>query len=439
MAKTTEMVEVSLDVLQPYAKNAKIHGTEQLEKLKSSIEEFGFISPCLIDRDNNIIAGHGRVQAAKELGMETVPCVYIDGLTEEQRRAYILADNRLSELGEWDMELVHSELDELSAAGFDASLTGFDWDQAAKLDPIEDDYDAEGEAAQAIPSRVARGDIWALGDHRLMCGDSTSRDDLDKLMGGGAADMVFTDPPYGVAIGSKNAAINAVDPGRGGRINEDIEGDTLSPEELYEMLVAAFSNLKDHAAEHCSYYVTTPQGGELGLMMLQMMRDAGLPVRHQLVWVKNAACFSMGRLDYDYRHEPIFYTWTKTHKFRGGYDNTVIDDAGRLEELDKSELKDLVHALRGDGKTSVVYCDKPLHSTLHPTMKPVRLVSRFVYNSSEEGDIVADIFGGSGTTLIACEQLKRRCRMMELDPHYCDVIIDRWEQFTGGKAVRVDG
>lgn len=185
MAKTTEMVEVSPSVLLPYARNAKIHGQEQLEKLKNSIQEFGFISPCLIDRENNIIAGHGRVQAAKELGLEKVPCVYIDGLTEEQRRAYIIADNRLSELGEWDMELVHDELDELTAAGFDASLTGFDWDEAAKLDPIEDEYDAEGEEAQALPSRVARGEIWALGDHRLMCGDSTSRDDLDRLMGGG--------------------------------------------------------------------------------------------------------------------------------------------------------------------------------------------------------------------------------------------------------------
>ena len=185
MAKTTKMVEVSPDDLHPYARNAKIHGEEQLEKLKASIQEFGFISPCLIDKENNIIAGHGRVLAAQALGLKTVPCVYIDGLTEEQRRAYIIADNRLSELGEWDMELVHDELDELTAAGFNASLTGFDWDEAAKLDPIEDDYDAEGEDAQALESRVARGDIWRLGDHRLMCGDSTSRADLDKLMGGG--------------------------------------------------------------------------------------------------------------------------------------------------------------------------------------------------------------------------------------------------------------
>ena len=185
MAKTTKMVEVPVSKLVPYDRNAKIHNAVQLEKLKASIEEFGFISPCLIDRENNIIAGHGRVEAAKQLGMQAVPCVYIEGLTEEQRRAYILADNRLGELAEWDMELVHSELDELSAAGFEVELTGFDWNAAAKLDPIEDDYDTEG--AADLESKVQRGDIWQLGGHRLMCGDSTSGDDLAKLMGGGVS------------------------------------------------------------------------------------------------------------------------------------------------------------------------------------------------------------------------------------------------------------
>ena len=249
--------------------------------------------------------------------------------------------------------------------------------------------------------------------------------------------MVFTDPPYGVSIGTKNKRLT--EHGFGGGITEDIEGDTLATDELYEMLVAAFSNLRGFAQDYCSYYVSSPQGGELGLMMMEMMKDAGLTIRHMLIWVKSSACFSMGRLDYDYRHEPIFYTWTKSHRFRGGYDNTIIDDNQRLEELDKAELKELIHAMRGEGSTSTIYCDKPVRNNLHPTMKPVRLVSRFIYNSSEEGDIVADIFGGSGTTLIACEQLKRKCRMMELDPHYCDVIIDRWEQFTGGKAVLING
>ena len=202
------------------------------------------------------------------------------------------------------------------------------------------------------------------------------------------------------------------------------------------MLVKAFTLLRENCAEDCSYYVTSPQGGELGLMMM-VMRDAGLAVRHMLIWVKSSPAFSMGRLDYDYRHEPVFYTWTKKHNFVGGYDNTVIDDNQRLEDLSKEELKELVHALKGDGSTTAIYCDKPQASRLHPTMKPLKLIQRFVYNSSREGDIVADVFGGSGSTLIVCEKMKRKCRMMELDPHYCDVIIERWEQFTGKKAVRV--
>ena len=174
-------------------------------------------------------------------------------------------------------------------------------------------------------------------------------------------------------------------------------------------------------------------------MMMMMMRDAGLTVRHMLIWVKNAATFSMGRLDYDYRHEPIFYTWTDSHHWFGDYSNTVIDDSKPIDKMSKPELKELLRAYLYPKEQSVVYCDKPLASRLHPTMKPVKLVARFILNSSAKGDTVADIFGGSGTTLIACEQLNRKCRMMELDPHYCDVIIARWEGFTGKKAVRING
>ena len=173
-------------------------------------------------------------------------------------------------------------------------------------------------------------------------------------------------------------------------------------------------------------------------MMMMMMKDAGLAVRHMLIWVKNAATFSMGRLDYDYRHEPIFYTWTKSHKWYGDYCNTVIDDSKPIDKMSKPELKELLRAYISPGEDSVIYCDKPVASKLHPTMKPVKLVARFILNSSAKGDTVADIFGGSGTTLIACEQLGRKCRMMEMDPGYCDVIIARWESFTGRKAVRID-
>ena len=314
----------------------------------------------------------------------------------------------------------------MTAFGFDAIPEDVD-------DIIEDDY----EEPEKLEPRTQTGEIWHLGDHILMCGNSASAEDQARLFAGSPPKMVFTDPPYGVAIGDKNKALNSI--GRGGRCDTNIEGDTLDADELYKILVQAFTHLRENAAEDTAYYVSSPQGGELGLMMMMMMKDAGLPVRHMLIWVKSSPCFSMGRLDYDYRHEPIFYTWTKKHDFYGGYSNTVIGDTKPLEKMNKAELKELVHALQEQKETSVIYCDKPLKADLHPTMKPVKLVARFIINSSRKGDTVGDIFGGSGTTLIACEQLGRRCRMMELDPHYADVIIDRWEKFTGKEAVRDEG
>lgn len=404
MAKIADVQEVSLNLLRPYERNAKIHGPEQIEKLKDSIREFGFLTPCLIDGDLNIIAGHGRVMAAKELGMETVPCVFIEGLTDAQRRAYILADNRLGELGEWDMEIVTEELTALNDDDFDISLTGFDLDLSEPPEVNEDEFDAE----PPKKAKSKRGDIYQLGDHRLMCGDSTSSTDIQLLMGGAQADMVFTDPPYGVAIGDKNKTLNTVQ--KAGWCCENIENDTLDEEALYEMLKAAFQNVKSVCAEDAVYYVTSPQGGSLGLMMM-MMRDAGLPVRHVLIWEKNSATFSIGRLDYDYQHEPIFYTWCeKHHNYRGG-----------------------------EYRTTVWKYDKPRKCDLHPTMKPVALVANAILDGTLTGDIVLDVFGGSGTTLIASEDTGRKCCMMELDPRYVDVIIDRWETKTGKKAVLLNG
>lgn len=218
--------------------------------------------------------------------------------------------------------------------------------------------------------------------------------------------MVFTDPPYGVAIGDKNKELNSVQ--ISGRCLENIEGDTLSESDLYEMLKAAFINVRESCADDAVYYVTSPQGGSLGLMMM-MMRDAGLEVRHVLMWEKSQPTFSIGRLDYDYQHEPIFYTWTKSH-----------------------------HNYRaGENRTTVWKYDKPRKNDLHPTMKPVELVANAILDGSKEGMVVLDVFGGSGTTMIACEQTGRSCYMMEKDPHYVSVIIDRWEQFTGEKAVKL--
>ena len=422
-----EMLPV--DALNEYEGNARQHGETDIAAIKASIEKFGFNDPIGIWGENIIVEGHGRLMAAKDLGMTEVPVIRLDHLTEEERRAYGLAHNKTAELSMWNFEKLDLELAGIKS--FDMTQYGF---PEIEQEPDPEDI-IEDEPPEDAPQICERGQIYKLGEHRLMCGDSTSHEDLEALLAGEKPLMVFTDPPYGVSIGDKNAKLESF--GLGGAITENIIGDTLKPKELHDMLVKAFSNLRNHADEGCSYYVSAPQGGSLGLMMLEMMKDAGLPVRHNLIWVKNASTFSLGRLDYDYRHEPIFYTWTKNHKFYGGYTDTVIDDTSDINKMSKKELKEMLQAIWVKADTSVIYEDKPARSKLHPTMKPVKLVARLMYNSSRRGDTVADIFGGSGTTMIAAEQLGRRCFMMELDPHYCDVIIARWEAFTGEKAERI--
>lgn len=422
---------VSVDAIKMYERNAKLHPTKQVDAIAHSIKEFGFKQPLVIDAENVVVIGHGRLMAAKKLGLKDVPCVRADDLSAEQIKALRLADNKTNE-SEWDLDLLGDELGDI--CDIDMSRFGFEITEQEKdiEDVIEDEFDGN----PSEKSDTERGTIWQLGEHRLMCGDSTSTEDLTALMDGAQADMVFTDPPYGVAIGDKNAELNTVQ--KAGRCCENIKGDTLDRDGLYKMLVAAFENLRvNGTADDCSYYVTSPQGGDLGLMMMMMM-DAGLTVRHVLIWVKNAATFSIGRLDYDYRHEPIFYTWTSKHNFYGtGYNTTVIDDTTVIDKMSKKELVELVRKMLYPKQDSVVYCDKPLKCDLHPTMKPVKLISKFILNSSRPGDIILDIFGGSGSTMIAAEQLDRKCYMMELDPRYCDVIVKRWEQFTGQEAVKI--
>lgn len=391
--------------VHPYPNNPR-NNDDAVEYVANSIREFGWQQPIVVDTDGTIIAGHTRLKAAKMLGMDTVPVVVADNLTPAQVNAYRLADNKVAEAATWDMEALAVELEGLEV---DFDMTMFDFD-ASKFDfgglGGEPTDIVEDEVPEDAPSIVQKGDVWQLGRHRLMCGDSSNLDDIHILVaGGGTPIMVFTDPPYGVAIGDKNKMLESVQ--TSGRITENIIGDTLSTDELYDLLLKCFSNLRSVCDESCSYYVSSPQGGEIGLMMMMMMRDAGLPVRHNLIWAKNSATFSMGRLDYDYKHEPIFYTWTKRHRFYGKNDNTLLE------------------------------FDKPRANKLHPTMKPVALVAHLMENSSKAGDTVMDIFGGSGTTLIAAEQLDRNCLMMELDPHYCDVIIARWEELTGLKAEKV--
>lgn len=384
--------------LQPYANNAKEHPDAQVEQIMNSIKDFDFSDPIGVWGDNEVVEGHGRLMAALRLGLKEVPVIRLDHLSDEQRRAYMLAHNQTTMTSGWNFEKL-----DLERAGIkEIDLTRFGFEPIQHLDAAEDDgYDFDTSRPEP---KTQRGQVWMLGNHRLMCGDSSNEADLDTLMGGGIIKLVFTDPPYGVAIGDKNKMLDTFS--KAGRITQNIENDTLGTEALYDLLLRAFSNLKSHCADDCSYYVTSLQDGEIGLMMMMMMRDAGLEVRHNLIWEKSSATFSMGKLDYDYKHEPIFYTWTKRHKFYG----------------------------KGQCKNTVWQFPKPKKCDLHPTMKPVELVAECLLNSSAEGDLVADIFGGSGTTLIACEQLGRKCYMMELDPHYCDIIIDRWEQSTGEKA-----
>ena len=390
--------------LIPYENNPRLNDGA-VDAVAASIKEFGFQVPIVIDKRNVIVAGHTRLKAAEKLGLSEVPCIRADELTDEQVKAFRLADNKVGEFALWDMEKLNVELSELAEFDIDMSQFGFDLD----VNPVEieeDDFDEE--SAASAPPRVKRGEVWQLGDHRLMCGDSSSSEDFQILVAGGAlAAMVFTDTPYGVAIGDKNKALDAVQ--KSGWITENIENDAIGEEELYELLKSAFENVQKYCEEDAVYFVTSPQGGSLGLMMM-MMRDAGLPVRHVLMWKKNCPTFSIGRLDYDYQHEPIFYTWkNKHHNYR-----------------------------KGEKRSTVWDYDKPRACNLHPTMKPVELVANAILDGSREGDTVLDAFGGSGTTLIACEQLGRKCLMMELDPHYCDVIIKRWEDLTGGKAVLVN-
>lgn len=406
------MIYRQTETLKKLENNPRTITPEDMERLKESISnnpDYLEAHPIVLsDRTGElvIIDGNQRYEACVQLGMSEVPTSLLHGLTEEREREIIIRANVLN--GKWDEMILKDkwDIEELKDWGVDLPA---DWDtsEADEQKEAEEDNFSEEDAEQAEP-RVKLGEIWQLGEHRLMCGDSTDANSVALLMDGEKADMVFTDPPYGVSIGDKNKALNRVQ--KAGRCTENIANDNISVDDLYPILVKAMTNCRENCKDCACYYVTSPQGGELGLMMM-MMKDAGLPVRHMLIWEKNSATFQFGRLDYDYQHEPIFYTWTKSHK---NYRN-------------------------GEFRTTIWKYDKPRKCDLHPTMKPVELVENCMMDASVEGDIVLDMFGGSGTTMIAAEQLGRKARLMELDPHYCDVIIARWEKLTGKEAVKVYG
>ncbi|MFR6400174.1 site-specific DNA-methyltransferase [Ruminococcus sp.] len=446
---SVEMQEQLVDInkLVPYANNARTHNKEQILKLRSSLREFGFVNPVIIDKEYNVLAGHGRIEAAKEEGIAEVPCVYADHLTEAQKKAYILADNRMALDAGWDDELLSVEMQELQELGFDLGLTGFDESEIADLFDInsdeakQDDFDVDAELEKPCKSKtgdiwhlgkhtvicgdstlpetytallgdtkvnlvctggkrgrlrpvrrlrcgsfVQRGDIWTVGRHKLMCGDATSAEDVSALMGDTKANLILTDPPYGVSFKSASGLT--------------IQNDSMKNEEFYTFLLSSFQRMAEHLEKGGSAYVF--HADTEGLNFRKAFIDAGFHLAGCCIWVKDSLV--LGRSDYQWQHEPVLYGFMQNGK----------------------------HHWYSDRKqTTIWHFDKPKRNANHPTSKPLDLLGYPIGNSTQENGVVMDTFGGSGSTLMACEQLNRICYTMELDEKYASVILRRYVEDTG--------
>lgn len=393
MAKTTvsEFQLVEVNKLVPYINNARTHSPEQIKKIQASLREFGFINPVIIDRKYNVLAGHGRLEAAKAEGYAEVPCVFVDDLTEAQKKAYILADNRMALDAGWDNDLLAVELESLTDLGFDLSLTGFDEKELSSLFKTEtevedDDYDLT--AALEKAAFVQKGDRWIVGRHVLYCGDATNPDDVDKLMEDKRANLILTDPPYGVSFCS-SAGLK-------------IQNDSLKNEDFYQFLLKAFKNMVAHAESGAAAYVF--HADTEGLNFRTAFIDAGFHLAGCCIWVKDSLV--LGRSDYQWQHEPVLYGF----------------------------LKNGTHRWYSDRKQTTIWnFKKPKRNENHPTSKPLDLLSYPLQNSSQENAVVIDTFGGSGSTLMACELSGRICYTMELDEKYASVILRRYVD-NGGDA-----
>jgi DNA modification methylase len=391
--KTTERFEkVGINKLIPYARNARTHSKEQVLQLRASLREFGFVNPVIVDKEYNIIAGHGRILAAKEEGIGEVPCVFVEHMTDAQKRAYILADNRLAMNAGWDEEMLSVEIADLQGADFDIGLLGFDDAELNKLmssdeDVKDDEFDVDSELEK--PAITQSGDVWLLGKHRLVCGDSTKAETFTVLMDGNSANLVVTDPPYNVNY-----------EGSAGKIKND----NMADEKFYQFLLDAFTNTEKAMAKDASIYVF--HADTEGLNFRRAFSEAGFYLSGTCIWKKQSLV--LGRSPYHWQHEPVLFGWKKAGK----------------------------HSWYSDRKQSTIWeFDKPKKNDSHPTMKPVPLIAYPVTNSSMTGCIVLDPFGGSGSTLIACEQTDRVCYTVELDEKYCDVIVKRYIEQSGADKV----
>lgn len=391
----------NINDIHMYARNNKKHPDKQIELLAANIKEFGFTNPILLDENNNIIAGHGRYLAAKRLNLSKVPCIELSDLSPTQVKALRIADNRVAELAETDMEMLKIEIDDLEMEDFDIDLLGcddlnFDIDGDGQ-EVEEDDY----EEPEVIETDIKEGDIIQLGDHRLMCGDSTDYAVVSKLMDGNKADMCFTDPPY---LMDFTGGIHADGSKSFNSIHGKIKNDKMSKEDGDKFLDKINAVIKETVIG--SFYITFYR---LGINnYYNSLERNGLQVRSLIIWEKGN--HTLSNSDYMSRYEPIFYGWVNEHNFYGGNNGM---DVWFIERTKKNEL--------------------------HPTMKPLELCSKAISDSSKQNGTVLDLFGGSGSTLIACEQLNRKCYMMELDPKYCEVICQRWEKLTGKKREILNG
>ena len=406
------------DDLIPYALNAKQHDEKQVQNIANSIRRFGWQQEAVVTQDHVLVIGHGRRLAAIALGCK-MPVKVIDqraeDLTDEDIRELRIADNKTNE-SPWDFDLLQEDMDGLSFEGFDFDLT--DRGTGAEDEPEVKDDEWEGQIPETAV-RTKTGQIWQLGDHRLMIGDSTSILDVEMLMDGEQADLLLTDPPYNVDY----------EGGTDERMK--IENDHMSESAFDDFLHDAFSCADAVMKPGAAYYIWHADSN--GYQFRQAARQVGWQLRQCLIWVKNTLV--LGRQDYQWRHEPCLYGWKDgTHYFTDDRTQTTVSDPEQdLTKLTKEQLIRIIQQAR-EAPTTVMYEDKPLRNMLHPTMKPVTLMGQMARNSTRSGGIVLDLFGGSGSTMIACEQLGRRCYMMELDTRYADAILERWEDFTGRKA-----
>lgn len=381
-----DIINIALKDLKPYENNPR-KNDDAVKYVAESIKEFGFKVPIVIDKNNVIVAGHTRYKAAKKLKMSEVPCIIADDLTDEQIKAFRLADNKVAEKAEWDFDLLNAELDDI--IDLDMELFGF---EDALQDDAEEAVEDEFEVELPAEPKSKLGDIYQLGNNRLMCGDSTVLEDVEKLMGGEQADMLLTDPPYNVNYEGKT------------KDKLKIKNDKMDNDNFRQFLTDAFSNADMVMKPGAVFYIW--HADSEGYNFRGACFDAGWTVRQCLIWNKNSMV--TGRQDYQWKHEPCLYGWK--------------EGAGHLWASDRKQ-------------TTVINFDKPTRNDMHPTMKPIPLFDYQIKNNTKGGDVVLDLFGGSGTTIMACEQNGRRGYSMEYDPRYVDVIVDRWEKFTGAKAV----